>query len=84
MLEVTVHKYSYPEVLLWRTAVAEIKGKKKRIREERESGKIHETASSQEAKHTEGAQKVQVESEATLGKGKRSPEFQHSLVTGFL
>lgn len=63
------------------TAVAEIKEKKG---SERESGKIHETDSAQEAKHSEGAQKVQVESEATLGKGKMSPESQDSLVTGFL
>lgn len=38
----------------------------------------------QENKHTAGAQKVQAESEATLGQGKTSHEFQDSSVTGFL
>lgn len=63
--------------------ISEIREKERGPREGSEPAHIYEKDSVLEAKPTVSTQKVQAESEATLGEGKNSPEFQDSSATGF-
>lgn len=62
--------------------ILEIREKERGLREGSEPAQINEKDSVLEAKPIVSSRKVQVGSEATLGEGKDSPEFQDSSAAG--